>query len=72
MGGADKIDKLCQRSEDLWSRASLGCQSFEEVLVAVFFKFNRLDYAKNEVNFETFCVCPENGLSGKRIKECFI
>jgi len=40
--------------------------------MVVFFKFNRLDHAKDEVNFETFRVCPENGLSGKRIKECFI
>ena len=38
----------------------------KEVLVVVFFRFNRLENAKDEVNFETFCVCPENGLSGKR------
>jgi hypothetical protein len=44
----------------------------KEVLMVVFFKFNHLENAKDEVNFKTFCVCPENGLSGKRIKECFI
>ena len=40
--------------------------------MAVFFKLNRLDHAKDEVNFETFCERPENGLSRKRIKEYFI
>ena len=36
------------------------------------FRFNHLDSAKDEVNFETFCECPENGLNRKLIKECFI
>lgn len=38
----------------------------------VFFKPNHFDHAKDEVNFQTFCVCMENGLNRKRKKECFI
>ena len=33
--------------------------------MAVFFRFNCLKNTKIVVNFETFCVCPENGLSRK-------